>query len=121
MVHLHVAERHELAEHVAPRGLVELGADAEHAELLVVPAQHALVLLAAQHVDHVHGAEALPGAVDRRERLLRGDRGVPGLGRLEAVVAVAAGCGGLAEIRQQPHAPALRGLAESEQRIELGG
>ena len=33
--------------------------------------------LAAQHVDQVHGAEALPGAVDRRQRLLRGARSRP--------------------------------------------
>ena len=77
-------------------------------------------VLAAQHVDHVAGAEALAGAVDRRERLLRQLGAVEALGRLQADVAVAAGLGALlAEIAEQHLPPAARGLAVAEQRVEL--
>ncbi len=87
----------------------------------MIPSGDALARLAAQHVDDMHGAEALTGAVDRRERLLRGDGRVPGLGRLEAGVAVAARSARLAEVGEQAHATAARRLAQAEQRIELGG
>ncbi|GAO22467.1 hypothetical protein ALISP_2287 [Alicycliphilus sp. B1] len=40
-------------------------------------------------------------------------------GGIEAVVAVAAGFGLLAEVAQQPHAAAVRGLGQGQQRVEL--
>jgi hypothetical protein len=48
------------------------------------------VSLAAQHVDEVHGAEALAGAVDRRERLAR-----------RSVASQV--CGGSRQVSQLPH------------------
>ena len=87
-----IAERDQLAEHVAPCGVVEIGADAEDARACRGRiADTRSVSRAAQHVDQVPGAEALAGAVDARQRLARGLGGVPGLRRLQAVVAVAAG------------------------------
>ena len=61
------AERDELAEHAAPGRLVEIGADAEHRRAGRAPtAATRSRRLAAQHVDQVHRAEALAGAVDGR-------------------------------------------------------
>ena len=79
------------------------------------------VSLAAQHVDQVRGAEALAGAVHARQRLLRGYGAVPGLRRLQAVVAVAAVAPGSPR-RSSPAAAWRRqrgGLAVAEQRVEL--
>ena len=55
-----------------------------------------------------------------RQRLARGVGRVPRLRRVEARVAVAARRGGLAEVREQLHAPALGRLAQAEQPVELG-
>jgi hypothetical protein len=66
------------------------------------------------------GTEALAGSVDARERLARGFGRIPGLRRIETGIAVSAGRAFLAEVMQQPHAPAAGALAEAEQRIELG-
>src|SRR6185312_16346054 len=63
--------------------------------------------------------ETLPGTQDRRKKLLRCDRGIPGLRRVEAHIAVAAWRDALAEIVQQRHAAAVRRLAKTQQRIEL--
>ena len=65
------SHRHQLPEHAAPRRLVDVLADAEHRQLIVLPAGDARAGLAAQHVDQVYCAETLPGAIDRGERLLR--------------------------------------------------
>ena len=68
----------------------------------------------------MHRAEALPGAVDARQRFARCVGGVPGLRRFNAVVTIAAGCAGLAEVIQQAHAAAARAFTQAEQRIQLG-
>ena len=72
------AARHQLAEDAAPAPDVELVPDAEGRQLVVAEAFDLLGLLAAQDVDQVLRAEALAGAVDRGEGLLRRDRRVPG-------------------------------------------
>src|SRR5690606_29493643 len=64
VVRARVAEGDELAEDAAPRGLVEVGADAEDREVVVLPLLHPVGGAAEKHVDEVHGAEALAGAVD---------------------------------------------------------
>src|SRR5579884_55194 len=65
-------------------------------------------------------AEALAGAVDGAQRLLRRDGAVPRLYRLAAVVAVAARrMVALAEIAEQHLTPARRGFAIGEQRVDL--
>ena len=81
--------------------LVDVLADAEDASASRGRLRRRARCRAAQHVDQVTRAEALAGAVDRRQRLARGFGGVPGLRRLQAVVAVAARLAGLAEIVQQ--------------------
>src|SRR6185437_10951 len=98
----------QLPEHRAPLLLVHLRADAEGAEPMMIETEHALGLLATQHVDHMTGAEALAGTVYRRQGLLRRHRRIPGLRRCDAVVAVAAGAGiGFAERAQQQLAAAV--------------
>src|SRR5213075_193471 len=76
--------------------------------------------LASQHVDYVHRAEALAGAIDAGEELLCRDRAIEGRRRIEADVAVAARRDRLAEIAEQPGAAALGAFAKAEHRIELG-
>src|SRR3954451_24199033 len=74
-----------------------------------------------QHVDQMHGAKALPGAVDAGQQLLRDDFSVADLWRRQAVVAIAA-AGRLkhfAEIAEQAASAARRGLGQANQRIEL--
>src|SRR5690606_33623087 len=110
-------DRDALADHGAPFTVVELRADAEDAELVMAGARDALVRLAEQHVEQVLRAEALAGAVDAREQLLYGNGGVEGRRRFEAVVAVAAPPLRrvfLAEIGEQPGAPAAGGLGQAE-------
>ena len=64
-------------------------------------------------------AEALPGAIDRGKELARGFGGVDGVGRREAIVAIAAALGRLlAEMAQQDSAAARRRLDERTQRRE---
>src|SRR5438270_14070562 len=112
-----VAGGDELAEHPLPPRLVELGADAEGLQPVVAELGDAVARLAGQHVDEMADAEALAGAVDRRDRLLRRDRPVPALDRGEAGVAIAAGpVPRLAEVGEQDLAPARSGLAVGEQR-----
>ena len=78
-------------------------------------------VLAAQHVDHVGGAEALAGAMDAGQELLRRHRAVPGLGRIEAAVAVAARPRVvLAKIGQQRRPSAGGDLAPAKQSVEPG-
>jgi hypothetical protein len=74
--------------------------------------------IADQHVDQVMRAEALAGAVHRRQCLLRGDRAVPAGDRRAAIVAIAAGrMIALAEIAEEGLAPARHGLAKPDQRL----
>ena len=89
---------------------LDIGADAEHRQLVVIPARRALRRLAAQHIDDVDRAEALAGPIDRGQRLLRRGGGLPCLRRLETGVAVAAGPALLAEIGEQPDAATGGGL-----------
>src|SRR3546814_11940901 len=85
----------QLPEHAAPGARVEVVADAERGEAVVTELADSLVVRAAKDVHQVRDAEALAAAVHAAQRLLRGHGGVPGFGRRQAVVAVAAG---LAEI-----------------------
>ncbi len=81
----------------------------------------ALGQAADQHIDQMHGAKTLPGAIGAGQQLLRGDLAVAKLRRRQAVVAIAATGGGrfLAEITEQAAAPAARGFRQRHQRIEL--
>ena len=65
------------------------------------------------------GAEALPGAVNRREGFLREFGAVKSARRVEAVVAIAAGRGRFAEIGEQAHAAAAGGFGEADQGVKL--
>ncbi len=119
-VHFEQAGGHQLAEHAAPGAGVEVLADAVGAQFAVAELADLVVLAAAQDVDQVAHAEALAAAVDAAERFLGGHAGVPGVGRDEAVVAVAAGLGvDFAEPGQQHLAPALHGFAVAEQVVKL--
>ena len=64
MVDAREAKRYELAEHTAPRGLVQIAADPEHGKPVMLPAGDALARLAAQHLDEMDRAKALAGAVN---------------------------------------------------------
>ena len=66
----------------------------------------------------MRGAEALPGPLHRRQHLACILGAVDAPGRVEAHVAVAARRDSLAEVLEQRHPPARRGLAIPEQRIE---
>ncbi len=82
--------------------------------------------LAQQDVDDLPGAELLPALPlqphHRREHLLRGHRAVPGLGRGQAGVAVAAPLPVrvLAEVGQELAAAAPGGLAQGEHGVQVG-
>jgi hypothetical protein len=98
----------------------EFLADTEGADLVMTETAHALVVLAQQHVGEIGDAEALIGAVDARQRLLRRDGAVPGLHRGQAGVAVAAGRGQrLAEVVEHDATAAFGALAQADQGVEL--
>src|SRR5882672_11885664 len=99
-----VAERDQLPEHRAPLPFVAILADAESGKSVVAELRSALGIAAEQHVDHMPRAEALAGAIDAGQRLLRGHRAVPYPRRILAVVAVAARPARLAEVVEQPDA-----------------
>ena len=63
------AARDELADDRPPLARVEVGAGAEGRQPVMAEAPHALVVLAAQHVDDIAGAEPLAGPIDARQRL----------------------------------------------------
>ena len=119
-VHHQAAAGHQLTEDGTPlRGAVA-GADAEHAQAVMIEAADALVAFAEQHIDQVMNAETLAGAVHARHRLLRGLGAVPGLRRLQAVVAVAArGVGGLAEILEDGAAAAGGQFAQANHGLQF--
>src|SRR5207237_6027741 len=74
--------------------------------------------VADQHVGDMLRPESLPGAVDRRQRLLRRDRAVPTRRRVAAIVAIAAGrVIALAEIAEQRLAAARYRFAKADQRL----
>src|SRR3569833_2939207 len=89
--HREQAARDELAEHAAPFGAAEFLADTEGAELVAAETADAVVVLAHQYIDQIIHAEALAGAVHAGEGLLRRHGRVPGLGRMQAGVTIAAG------------------------------
>src|SRR5690606_9068811 len=106
----------ELAEHAAPLLPIEIGTDAEHAERIVAERACAVVVLAAQHGGQMRDAESLAGTVHARQRLLRDDGRIPGLRRIEAVVAVSARrIERIAEVREQQLAAAFGGFRIAEQ------
>ncbi len=117
----------QLPDDPAPLALGEILADAEDGQLVVVELDHLAGALAEQDVDDLHRAELLPALPlqphHRGEHLLRGDGAVPGLGRGEAGVAVAAGrgLGVLTEVGEQLATAALGGLAQGEHGVEVGG
>ena len=119
-VDAHQPARNELTKHRAPRRRVDVRPDAEGREPMVPESTNSIAVPAAQHVDDVARAEALPGAVHARERLACRLGRIPGLRRHDAVVAVAAGVGVfLAEVGEQRLPPAGRQLAETQQGVEL--
>ncbi len=109
----------QLTKDIAPVGITQLSADAEYTQALMIPALHALIVLAAQYFDHMHGAETLAGPVNRRQCLLCRIGRIPGSGRRKAGIAISTGRARLAEIGKQADAAALRGFAQSQQRIQL--
>ena len=100
MVDFQQAERDALARDGAPFSVAALPAYGEGAQLIVAALRDFVGGFAAQHVDHVHRAEALARAVHAGEQLLRRQRAIEGRGCIETGVAVAAGRGGLAEISE---------------------
>ena len=90
-VHAQIAAGDQLTKQRFPLAGGELLADAEGAQAVVTKAADTLVALAEQHIHQISDAKALFGAVDTRQRLLRGHGGLPGVRRGEAVIAVAAG------------------------------
>ena len=86
---------------------------------------HPVVGFAEQDVDEVTGAEALVALAlephHRGQQLLGRHRAVPGLRWRQAGVTVATRRGGLPEIGQQLHPPALDRLAQGEHGVEVGG
>ena len=101
----------ELAEDRAPFLLAVFLADAESRQAIVAEFQDRVAVVADQHIGQMLGAEALAGAHDGRERLLRRDGAVDHLGAVAAEIAIAAWLGGLAEIGQQRLAAAARRFA----------
>ena len=112
--------RRDLAENRLPCLRIDIGALAEDLQLVMPQPFDLLGLLAYQHIDDVHHAEPLAGAIDGRHRLDHGVGGVPCVGGIETVVAIPAIAGMLfAEPGEDRLAPARRRLADAEQGIEL--
>ena len=64
-------------------------------------------------------ATHLVDAVNRRQQFASRVGAVPNGGRVQAVVAIAAGLTGFAKVTQQTHATAVGGLGQTQQRVEL--
>src|ERR1700680_2168221 len=81
----------------------------------------ALRRTADQDIDQMHRAKTLPGAVGASTKLLRDHVAVAQDRRRQAVVAIAAfgGAGPLAEISEQPGAPAVGGFGQPNQRLQF--
>ena len=86
--------------------------------MLVTEFADALVGFAAQDAYQVAHAVRLPGTPDAGQRLARGFGGVPGLRRVQAVVAVAAGGGGFIETGQDVLAAAGGALRERHELVK---
>ena len=108
----------ELAENRPPFLLAVFLADAEGRQAIMAEFQDRVGVLADEHVGQVLGAEALAGAHDGGERLLRRDRAVDHLGAVAAEIAIAARLRGFAEIGQQRLPAAARRFAQRDQRVE---
>jgi hypothetical protein len=119
-VDLQESVRRKLTDHRAPLRHRQFLADTIGAEFVMAELLHLFAIRAAQHVDDMQRAEALASAVDAGQRLLRQLGAVEAFHRLQASIAIAArSIRRLAEIAQQHLAAALRGLAETDQRLEL--
>ena len=108
----------ELAKNRAPFLLAVFLADAKSRQAIVTESQNSVAVIADQHIGQMLGAEALAGAHDGGERLLRGDGTVDDLGTIAAEIAIAAWLCGLAEIGQQRLPAAARRFAQRHQRVE---
>ena len=89
-----------LADDAAPFFVGQGGADAVGGELVVAVLPNPVVGFAAQYVDDVAGGKALADAVNAAEEFLHVFGGVEEDGRVQAVVAVAAGGDFFAEVAQ---------------------
>ena len=114
MVDMQHVMRYQLPEHGTPGLFIEFGADAEGAEILVAPLQHALGVAAQQNIDDMHGAKTLAGAIHAGQGLARRFGAIPHLRRIKAGIAIAAALGGFTEIGQQAHAAAGGALAQAK-------
>ena len=101
--------------------LLRSRADAEGLQLVVVVAAHRLARLAGQHVGEVAGAEALAGAADGREDLLRVHRAVASVTSPRQRSQAPQGSDCLAEIGEQRLAAAGRRLAEATSARQAAG
>ena len=117
-IHFQQTGHHQLPEHAAPGVRIQLRADAVGGQIVVAELADLFGVGTAQHVDQVRGPEALAAAVHAAQRLARGLGRVPGLGRVEAVVAVAAGRRRLAKVGEQVLAPAGGGLDQADQHLQ---
>ena len=85
--------------------------------------QYFVAAFAAHDIHQVARAKAdaavLLDTVNRGKQHLRRLRAVPDFGRLQAVVAVAAGRAGLVKIGQQAGAPAIGGFGQTQERLQL--
>ena len=118
-IDLQQAEAYALADDGAPVFVGQVGADAEGGEFLMAVVPYPIVGFAAQDVDDVAGGEALADAVDAAEEFLHQQRAVEADGRVQAVVAVAAGFGVFAEVAQQHDAAAFGGFAYRQHGVEF--
>jgi hypothetical protein len=107
--------RRQLAENALPGMVVEVAADTEGGQLVMVPLLDLVGRLAAQDVGQVRDAEAHAGAENGRQRFLRRLRAVPQFRRFGTDVAVAAGLAFFAEVVEQHLAAAARRFAVGEQ------
>ncbi len=96
-------------------------ASSENRHIDVAEAGCLVVLVAEQNIDEVAGTEALSRSVDRRHRLDRGIRPIPGFHGFQAGIAVAAiSTMGFAEVLEDRLPAAAGRFANAKQRIELG-
>ena len=113
----------QLAQQRLPGRGIKVATDAEGGQPVVTALEHPVASLAAQHVDDIvaaiGNAPGLPDPVDAGQQPARRVARVPALGRIQAVVAVAAGAAVFTEIAQQTHSPAIVGLGEPDHRVEL--
>ena len=111
-----VLEQQCAGDRLEQRRLVALD-DPPHRQFLVPVHQAALARLAGEHRLDIAHAEHLPGAEHGRQDLARRLRRVDRCGRIQAIIAIAAGLGRvLPEMAKQDRAPAPRRLDQCTQR-----